>query len=311
MNTPKNFFLQFGIIVSLYASVVSFLTFVFELIDHLLPQASTNYYYYDYMYLNDGIRYSISVLIVMFPLFIWLSRYYRKTLASTPELSESKLRKWLLYFTLFLAGLAIAIDVIVLINTFLRGEVLALSFVLKVLSVLIVAIGIFYFYLKDIKGHWEENPKKVKSIASVVSAAVLVSVIGGIIIIGSPSHQRDIRNDNTRVQNLETIQYEVVEYYQEKGKLPAKLSDVIDSIRGNNIPKDPETKADYTYEVTGPLTFKLCAAFKTDTEVQKQKTDASRAYLPYPNEHWDHPVGEKCFDRKIDTDRYPIRKLQS
>jgi len=306
MNSPKNFFLQIGIIATLYASIVSFLTFVFGLIDHVFPNILD---YYNST--NEGVRYSISILIVMFPLFLWLSRIHRKTIIASPEIKDSKLRKWLIYLTLFLAGLTVAIDVIVLINAFLGGEALVVSFILKVAVVLVVALTVFYFYLKDIKGFWDENPKKVKAVSIGTGLVVLVSVVAGIILIGSPSKQRDVALDMQRVNDLQSIQYQVLEFYQDKGMLPKTLVEVVDPIRGNVLAKDPESKEDYKYEVVSALSFKICATFKTSSK-ETSRIESKDYYPAYSmlegTEYFEHEIGENCFNRTIDPDRYPIRK---
>lgn len=306
MNQPKNFFLQIGIIVTLYASIVSFINFLFGIINNLLPNPDT---YYDYT--NSSIRISVSVLIVMFPVFIFLSRLYRKSVMTEPEIKESKLRKWLIYLTLFLAGLTIAIDVVVLVNSFLGGENFTLSFILKVLSVFVVAFSVFYFYLNDIKGKWDQNQKKVKNVATITSIIVVLSVIFGIITIGSPSKQRDFANDRQRISDLSMLQFNLTDFYQDKASLPKSLEELKDPLKSIFIPKDPETKEDYTYEVMGPLSFKLCATFKTDSEEHKTK-NTEGVYSVYPvslgEESFEHTVGENCFERTIDKDRFPIRQ---
>lgn len=302
MNTPKNFFIQVGIIVTLYVSIVSFLTFIFGVINAVFPNPNI---YFDST--NSSIRYAISVLIVMFPLFIWLSRIHRKSISSSPELKDSKLRKWLLYFTLFLAGLTIAIDIIVLINTFLGGENFATSFILKVASVLVVAFGVFYFYLEDLKGKWEENQKTSKQIAIVVSVIVLVSVISGIILIGTPSKQRDLANDRQRVSDLQRIQFNITDFYQDKASLPKNLEELKDPLRSIVVPKDPETQESYKYEVIKPLTFKICAVFKTDSK-DLESNGTNPMYPKFLGEEdFVHKAEETCFERTIDKDRFPLR----
>lgn len=303
MNSPKNFFLQFGIIVTLYASIISFLTFIFGLIDNLLP---TNGMYYDYT--NSGIRYSISVLIVMFPLFLWFSRIYRKAIVATPELKESALRKWLLYLTLFLSGLAIAIDVIVLINAFLGGEGLVASFLLKILAVLLITVEVFYFYLQDIKGTWDANPKRPKVIALVTEVIVLGFVVMGMMLIGSPSKQRDFANDQQRVMDLESTQFQIIGFYQAKAVLPKTLKEIADPLMGVSILSDPETSLPYTYEVTGPLSFKICATFKTDSNDLKQSSPRPDYPMIAGQGFFEHSIGENCFDRTIDPDKFPVNK---
>ena len=305
MDTPKNFFLQIGIIATLYASIISFLSFLFSLIDNVFPNPEA--YYYDIT--NSSLRYSISVLIVVFPIFLFLSRLHRRAIEVHVELKDSKLRKWLLYLTLFLAGVAVAVDVIVLINTFLSGEDFPTSFLLKVLSVLLVAGSVFFFYLKDIKGIWDLNPKGAKIASILTTVIVLVAVVGGIITIGSPSKQRDLISDQNKINDLSSIQYQITEYYQDKGTLPKTLKEVVDPLRGNVLPKNVDTGEDYVYEVTGPLSFKLCADFKTVSKKESANSQKeSIAYYPMQeNEHWAHQVGTTCFDRTIDPERFPQR----
>lgn len=303
MNSPKHFFLQLGIIATLYASIVSFISFLFEVINNVLPDF--NAYYYDIS--NSSLRFSVSVLLVMFPLFIFLSHLYRKAVGQTPELSDSKMRKWLVYFTLFLAGLTIAIDLIVLINRFLGGETFTLAFGLKVFVVLAVALKVFYFYLQDLKGAWDSNPRKVKWIAAILSFLVLICVVSGIILIGSPSKQRDIVQDRDRVSALANIQQQLISFYQAKGKLPAVLDELNDPLSGMIVPTDPETGEAFGYKVTSKLSFELCATFKTPSA----KPQSSNSYT-YPSvlgeEHFQHEVGVVCFPRTIDPEKFPVNK---
>lgn len=295
---PKNFFIQIGIIASLYASAVSFLVFLFSLIDKAFPDMSNGYYYDS---ASASIRFSISVLVVAFPVFIWLGRVYRKFVQNHSEVKDSKLRKWMIYLTLFVTGLTMAIDVIVLINAFLSGEGFVWSFILKVLAVFVVALSIFMFCLKDLKGYFDENPKQSKMWSAIVSLVVLAAIIAGLVFVGSPSTQRSIERDNTRVGNLQDIQWQVVNYYQQKGVLPQNLEAVKDPISGNIIPTDPSTKEAYSYKVTGGLTFELCATFETELKV-----DAMTSTYEYTNnENWKHGVGQTCFSRTIDPQRYP------
>ncbi len=312
-QTPKNFFLQIGIIASLYASAVSFLVFIFAVIDKVLPKALDGYYYnYDASY-NDSIRFSISVLIITFPLFIWLGRVYRKFVQENPEMKEGKLRRWMIYFSLFVTGLTMAIDAIVLINTFLGGEDFALSFFLKVLSVFGVAFAIFMFCLKDLKGYFDENPKQSKMWSTIVSVAVLICVVAGFVLVGSPTNQRNITKDIQRVSDLQSIQWQVVDFYQKKGVVPASLDQVKDPLSGNIIPTDPDTKAPYTYKAssTSAISFELCATFVTESiGTTNGVVDIKTVPVNGIDENWQHSTGEKCFARTIDPERYPRIKSQ-
>lgn len=287
-QTPKSFFLQIGIFATLYVSAISFLVFLFSVIDKVFPQA------FDYYTDTSAIRFSISVLIVVFPLFILLGQAYRKFVAENPEYKDNKLRKWIIYFTLTVTGATMAGDAIILINSFLSGDDFALGFVLKVVSVAFVAGSIFMFCLKDLKGYFDSNPKSSKVSAMIVSGVVLASVVAGFVLIGSPKHQRDVNYDLQRVQDLNSIHSQIMDiYYRNGGILPSNLKQITTQYPGNYIPQDPETSNDYEYSVTGKYTFTLCANFKTDSRDNKYSMGISK------NGNWIHPATHTCFERTV------------
>src|SRR3989344_7823406 len=131
-TTPKDFFAQLLVTVTLYVSVVSFITLLFAYSEVLLPDA-LNYYY-------DGIlsqiRWSSSVLLVVFGVYIFLSWLIGREFRQIPEKRELKVRKWLTYFTLFLAAVTIIVDLVTLLYNFYSGEYTG-QFILKVLVVLL------------------------------------------------------------------------------------------------------------------------------------------------------------------------------
>lgn len=300
-STPKNFFIQFGIISSLYIFVASFLSLVFDLINKCLPD-STNGNYYVYDSTSGSIRFAVSILAVFFPLFIYLSRLYRKLLANDSALKESKVRKWLLYFTLFLSGVTIAVDSVFIINTFPNGDDLTLRFILKALSVLIVSIAVFGFYIKDIKGYWELNPNRAKQVAYVVVFIVTLVIVVTCSLIDSPATLRKKNSDSMKLSDLSRIQSNIVNFYQHKGVLPANLSLLNDPL-SDTMTRPDDTS--YTYKVTGALSFELCATFELSSE-SNQNVD----YYDYGvSGNWDHKAGEACFARTIDPDKYPSIKL--
>ena len=138
--------------------------------------------------------------------------------------------------------------------------------------------------------------------------------------MGSPFTLRMKRFDERRVNDLQNIQYQIVNFYQRKGSLPNNLDELKDPIAGFNIPLDPDSNVSYGYEkVSDPptgeagLSFKLCADFSLESGTQIDSKGMSRP-MPisseaYPvNENWRHQKGAVCFDRKIDKDLYPILK---
>ena len=301
-STPKDFFLHLLNIIIFYVAVVNFITLFIQYINVLYPDPLTFYY----NSISDSIRVTVSILLIAVPVYILTSWMLGKDLKQNPAKRELKLRKWLVYFTLFVAALTIIIDLIILVNNFLSGELTA-QFFLKILLVLIVAGSIFAYYIWDLKRTDKEKSKLPKLLAWVISIVVLVSIILGFFIIGTPGLQRDRRFDNQRINNLQTIQYQIVNYWDQKGTLPNDLNQLKDSISGYTAPIDPETGESYKYNVLGELTFELCANFKTDSN------DFGLATLPpdpyffkgiSSDETWAHGKGMVCFERTIDPELY-------
>ena len=150
--TPKDFFLWVGAMAALYASVVSFITLLFHYIDYAFPDPALESYYYADPY-SGPIRFAIASLIVLFPLFLVLMRLIRRDITREPLRAEIWIRRWVLYLTLFVAGITIAVDLITLINTFLGGD-LTTRFVLKILVVFLIVGAGFLHFLADLRGYW-------------------------------------------------------------------------------------------------------------------------------------------------------------
>lgn len=309
-TSPKDFFINLGIVAALYMGVISILNLLFDVINRVFPDLLSPYVdpY------AGTIKWTIASLAIVFPLYLWLSWLFNRDVKNNPEKQELSVRKWLVYLTLFIAGVAIAIDLIVLINTFLGGEITT-RFLLKVFTVAIVLGIVFGYYLSDIRGRFIESSGR-KYFAWGASLFVVLSVAVGFFVMGSPQTQRLIRFDETRVNNLQMVQSQIVIYWQQKQVLPKTLSDLKDPISGFIIPTDPATGVSYEYSATGKLSFQLCAAFSRDTvALVISKTVPVLAAYPYgdyvgdaSNENWQHGVGRVCFDRTIDPERYPPLK---
>jgi len=140
--------------VTLYASAISFLTLLFQYINIYFPDPLQNYYSVNSAY--SAIRYAISTLIVVFPVYIMTERALAKRYEKNPLLLVSRVRKWLVYFTLFVAALIGIGDVILLIFNLLGGELTA-RFVLKVLAVFFVSGSVFAYYILDMKRYKEQE----------------------------------------------------------------------------------------------------------------------------------------------------------
>lgn len=308
-TTAKDFFLYLGIIIGLYVSAISFLTLSFQVINKLFPLAGEYAGNYDSI-----IRTCLAALIIFFPAFVYISYVAGKDLKANPEKKDMWVRRWMIFFTLFAAGLTIAIDLSTLIYRFLGAEDLSLRFFLKVFFVLAVAITVFRSTLTDLRREVFEYSKGMKITLYVVSIVVLAGVVYGIVLIGTPNAQRARMMDDQRVNDLSSIQYQIVySQWENKGTVPATLDALKDPISGYTLPTDPETKQSYEYKMLSKNSFELCAVFKTVSTTDAKNTIATQPVLyPYANgtinENWQHGAERTCFTRTIDPSLYPMNK---
>lgn len=300
--TAKDFFLHLSVIALLYAGTVALLNILFRVINVAFPQVN-QYSYYG----SSSISLPVATLVVVFPLFLFLANVLRKGYVSEPSLKEYPVRKWLIYITLFVAGAVLAGDLVVLIYQFLDGQELTTAFLLKVLSVFVVTGSIFGYYLDDLKDRLTGSRRTLWRVVAVV--LVVGSIVAGFSVLGTPQSQRMLRYDSQKVSDLQNIQWQLVNYWQQKGVLPASLSQLEDPISGFIAPLDPQSKKPYEYKKTGTMSFDLCAEFNKSLEGR----NVSKGEISYPvpagglSDNWQHEAGLKCFSRSIDPELYPVR----
>src|SRR3989344_3821532 len=144
---PKDVFGQLLAIIGLYVSVIAFGALIFGLINLYFPDVLS----YDYgFYAKQSLRLPLAILVIVFPLFVWWNSYLQKDLEKNPEKKELKSRRWLLHFTLFVAAVVIIGDLVSLVYRFLNGD-LTIQFILKVLTVFLIAAFVFTYYLWNIR----------------------------------------------------------------------------------------------------------------------------------------------------------------
>lgn len=305
-TSPKDVFLHLLMLVMLYLGVISLISLAFTYIDYSFPDPLN--YNYGSGLLNN-IRWQSSMLIVSFPLLLLLSHFIQNEFRKNPKKHELRFYKWLTYLTLFVSAITIVIDLIQLVNRFYGGE-LTTPFVLKVLSVLVVAGAVFGYYIWDVQveSYKSKIPYRVGWGSSV---AVVLMLALGFFLAGSPSHQRQVRMDEQRVSDLSNIQYELINYWQSKRDLPDSLGQLEGNVTYFKLPVDPETGMAYEYFRADDLNFELCANFNQksfdDASVDRTITKPiyNYDYYGYPSEQWTHQEGRVCFQRNIDPDLYP------
>jgi len=152
--SAREAFMYLVLFGTLYVTAYNLGSLVFDFIDRAFPDpasGSLDRYPGGYEgYVAQRIRWSVSSLIVAFPVFLYMSWLTGRAIAVDPSKRASKVRRWLTYWTLFVAACALIGDVTTLVYNLLGGE-LTVRFVLKVLTVGVIAGTAFTYYLRDLR----------------------------------------------------------------------------------------------------------------------------------------------------------------
>lgn len=304
-TTPKDFFLWLGALLSLYGTITAFFALTFDYINIAFPDPLA---YYGDLY-GGSVRVSMATLIVLVPIMLGTLLAIRRDIVRTPGKASIWVRRWALMLTIFLASATAAITLITLLTTFLGGEITT-RFALKASVVFLVAILVALHFLTDLKGYWTLHRGKVNMVGAAVGALAIMTVIAGFFIVGTPGQIRALRIDQERVSDLQNIQYQVANYWQQKRALPGNLTALNDPLMGFSVPMDPETNEAYEYSVVSPTSFTLCATFNVPSKDMTGKGEYPMYDSSYPApfgemESFKHDAGRTCFTRTIDPDKYP------
>jgi hypothetical protein len=325
--TPHFFFLSIGVLGTLIATVTSFINLIFSALDHVFPDVLNASYQYGYVsYSFDSMRSALAVLIIVFPVFLILSRFWSKAMKGEMAHWDAVIRKWAIYLILFLASVAVIADLVTLVRYFVSGEI-TIRFILKVLAVLVVALFVGVYYIFELKNKEKMWGCKVGTWAAIKSSVLVVAlIVWSFCVMGSPFQQRSLRLDQRRIDDLQNIQWQVISYWQQKEKLPEALADLKNPLAGYSLPTDPEFEKGnvYEYKKLDKMKFEICATFilpipKGWVENNYKygfggdgimpARDVAMSSMPYPapsqGESWDHEAGRSCFQRTIDPDLYP------
>jgi type II secretory pathway pseudopilin PulG len=290
-TTAPDFFIYLGVIIGLYAVAISLISLLFDLINIWLPDVA------EYGYLMSSsytIRSSIAVLVIFFPAFMYLSRISTKAVVQIPEKKEMWVRRWFSYLTLFVSGSTVAVDLSVLVYRFIGGEDLTLRFFLKILVILSIAVAVFAHYLHELRRDYTLPTPNRRYLAYTAWLVIIVSIILGIVVIGTPTTQRNIRFDQQRESDLSTIQNAITDYYRANNSTLPKSLTLLSQGTSYYISdiRDPLTGAEYGYSVESQNQYKLCAIFSLASFAQMKGNYA------YPvSEDFTHGIGQTCFDR--------------
>lgn len=151
----RDAFLYLLLFATLYTAAYNLGQLVFLLIDQAWPDPAFSDHSHG-QFMRSAMRFSIASLIVATPVFLYLSGLTSREVRTDPAKRNSKVRRWLTYLTLFIASAVLIGDVIALVYNLLSGE-LTLRFILKMLTIAVIAGATFVFYLRDIRAD-EQGP---------------------------------------------------------------------------------------------------------------------------------------------------------
>jgi hypothetical protein len=325
--TPQYFFITLGVFISLWVISVSFINLIFSALDKAMPDVLNAVYSYGYnSYDYNSIRTTLAIVIIFAPIFMSLMYFWNKKSRENLSKNNAVLRKWTVYIILFFTVLSVAVTLSTLVRYFIAGEITN-RFMIKSFVVLTISGMTFFYFFRHLFATSEWRSQKFMPTVYVVSVPtiILLGVIYSFMIVGSPASQRAYRIDAKRVEDLQNIQGQITNYFQQKQKLPENLGELINPLDSYTvIPKDPEFQKGYTYSYkkTGDLKFSLCAHFAKPSmeglvdngsygsdEIMPMLDKMTVSSYPYygggVNSNWVHLMGNYCFSRKIDKDLYP------
>jgi len=294
--TAGDFLLNIGAIIVLYTIVSNLVGLIFTVIEKAYPKITNGYDYFG----SQSISWPVSILIILFPIFVTIMYFLEKEYTQFPEKRNIGIHKWLTYATLSIGGSILIGDLITVIYYFIDGQELTTGFLLKVFSILIITLVVFLYYIADARNTL--TPLKRKIWLGISIAIVLISIIWGFSVLGSPRTQKLLKYDEQKISHLQSITSGVNNYYSMKGILPNTLGEM----SGGNyyVPLlDSQTNKPYEYKKTGNLTYEVCAEFNNAS-----KNKDSSKNLPYmygiSSTSWVHPLGYYCFAQTINPNTY-------
>jgi hypothetical protein len=145
--SAREAFMYVVMFTTLYVSAWSLGSLVFEFIDRAFPDPAMQRYP---EFSLAAIRWNLSSLVVAFPVFLYVGSLVARSIRRDPTKRASNIRRNLTYITLFVASCMLLGDVTTLIYNLLGGE-LTVRFVLKALTVAVIAEVAFAYYVTELR----------------------------------------------------------------------------------------------------------------------------------------------------------------
>lgn len=252
-NNAKFAFYYLLSLVALIFMAISVGLIVFGIINKSIPDINANSWNID-----NQFKFAISALIIATPIYFILTRLIRQGLKKGEILPDSEVRRWLTYLIIFVASVIILGFLIGVINSFLSGE-LTTRFILKALSVFVIAGLVFAYYFYDIKQDDLEKSDKMAKIFFFISLGLLLAAFVSVwFFIESPKTARYRRLDQLTLNQINMLESNINSYYAKNKELPGSLADIF---KDENSFAEFKNKWKIDYRKLDEDRFELCAYF--------------------------------------------------
>lgn len=305
--------LNFFSFITLGAVAVALVTLYYQIINNYFPDPLlVRYGGVDVS--TETIHYAIAALVITFPIYAFSVQLWFKRFREDEEKTETRLTKWLTYLVLLVSAVTIVGDLVTAVFYLLQGEVTG-RFFLKSLTIFVVAGSIFGFYFLERKKiqYRKHVPRKTfQSLGWGTLGLVILAIILGFVVGGSPSMSRKSGFDMQRANDLRSIAGCVANFGANQKRLPETLEELSQSGKYSYCSEsmvDPESGTPYDYRVVTPSEvtagiregeFELCAEFALSSH-----DGVSVNTYSSPNDKWSiHGVGQGCDTEKANLERY-------
>jgi hypothetical protein len=295
IEAAKDAFLYLLAFMTLGIWAIQLGALLFSAIDRSFPNPSLDYS--NNAWVTRSMADELASIIVGFPLFLLVTWGIVRGVRRQPERLESPVRKWLTYIALVITAGTMIGDMVTFLAYFLRGD-LDTRFVLKVVTVLAIAGGVFAYYLDSLRRDIV-SPVRNRWFTLAALAVVGFGVIVGFVQIGSPNVQRLASEDARRLFDLSSMAQSLHARWLGRGEkefvLPAVIQDIKNTFPGASI-VDPVSGRIYGYTPMPGTSYRLCAKF------------ARPSPSDVPGE-WHHAAGNVCFTLDASENVETVQRL--
>lgn len=288
-HAAKYTFLYLLSLIALIFLGISIGIVIFDIINQLVFDPLSSRYYNN----TEALKFAISAIFISAPVYFLSLRQITKGLRKKELTLSSPIRKWLSYLIILISAVIILGVFVAILQSFLLGD-LSLKFALKSITVFLISSLVFSYYFYDIKKE-SENKKDLKNNVFFVLAVILVlgTFISSWFFVESPRESRMRKIDNLTLDNINSLQSLVNDYYFENEKLPESIDNLKDlNYFNESIFFNPELNEEIELKIVSDSSFELCTHFNlsSDRDIKGNIIDSRNMY----NSRMKHQAGYNC-----------------